>query len=267
MIERRPENAFFERFANVFTYETPEQVSACAAPACAKQCLRSTWPVQRLCSACAAPVQRLCSACAAHVQRMCSAYTVLTSDMPAQFRAALRTALVSTPAPLTEKESHALSWAGGTERFLGAVTEASRLAAPPRLSDNAARCAHLWLLGSGLPGYLGDAVRTFVFESGPVSRQRWLARERRYRTSTSVTEVVDKSIALTPAQRDEHWEQRYENKTDLFGNWNLTRARLRMEQSLSDVSFNLTHARLRAEQLYENARGSLRKKIKKGKKK
>ena len=217
--------------------------------------------------ACAVHVQRMCSACAAHVQRMCSAYTVLTSDMPAQFRAALRAALVSTPAPLTEKESHALSWAGGTERFLGAVTEASRLAAPPRLSDNAARCAHLWLLGSGLPGYLGDAVRTFVFESGPVSRQRWLARERRYRTSTSVTEVVDKSIALTPAQRDEHWEQRYENKTDLFGNWNLTRARLRMEQSLSDVSFNLTHARLRAEQLYENARGSLRKKIKKGKKK
>ena len=56
MIERRPENAFFERFANVFTYETPEQ-----------------------------------------------------------FRVALRTALASTPAPLSEEESHALSWAGGTE--------------------------------------------------------------------------------------------------------------------------------------------------------
>tara|TARA_B100000795_G_scaffold249753_1_gene217467 strand:+ start:449 stop:1021 length:573 start_codon:yes stop_codon:yes gene_type:complete len=186
--------------------------------------------------------------------------------MPLQFRAALRTALASTPAPLTEEESHALSWAGGTERFLGAVTEASRLAAPPRLGDNAARFAHLWLLGSGLPGYLSDAVRTYVFESGPVSRQRWLTRERRYRTSTSATEVVDKSIAVTPAQRDEHWEQRYETKTDLFGNWNLTRARLRMEQSLPDFSFNLTHARLRAEQLYENARGSLRKKTKKTKK-
>ena len=167
--------------------------------------------------------------------------------MPAQFRAALRTALASTPAPLTEEESHALSWAGGTERFLGAVTEASRLAAPPRLGDNAARFAHLWLLGSGLPGYLGDAVRAFIFESGPVSRQRWLSRERRYRKSTSVTEVVDKSIAVTPAQRDEHWEQRYENKTDLFGNWNLTRVRLRAEQLLPD--WNLTHARLRAEQL------------------
>ena len=148
------------------------------------------------------------------------------------------------------------------------MTEASRLAAPPRLGDNAARFAHLWLLGSGLPGYLGDAVRKFIFESGPVSRQRWLTRERRYRRSTSVTEVVDKSIAITPAQRDEHWEQRYENKTDLFGNWNLTRARLRMEQSLPDFRpiFNLTHARLQAEQLFENARGSLRKKTKKGKK-
>ena len=146
-----------------------------------------------------------------------------------QFRAALRAALASTPAPLTEEESHALSWAGGTERFLGAVGEASRLAAPPRLGDNAARFAHLWLLGSGFTGYLGDAVRTFVFESGPVSRQRWLTRERRYRTSTSVTEVVAKSVAVTPAQRDEHWEQRYENKTS---SWNLTRALLRAEQLL-----------------------------------
>ena len=37
--------------------------------------------------------------------------------------------------------------------------------------------------GAGLPGYLGDAVRKFVFESGPVSRQRWLTAERRYRRS------------------------------------------------------------------------------------
>ena len=124
VIERRPENAFFERFANVFTYETPEQ-----------------------------------------------------------FRVALRTALASTPAPLSEEESHALSWAGGTERFLGAVAEASRLAAPPSLGDKAARCMHLWVCGAGLPGYLGDAVRKFVFESGPVSRQRWLTAERRYRRS------------------------------------------------------------------------------------
>lgn len=71
-----------------------------------------------------------------------------------------------------------------------------------------------------------------------------------------MTEVVDKSLAVTPAQGDEHWEQRYgrENKTDLgLGNWNLTRARLRMEQSMTD--------------LYENARGSLRMNNKKGKKK
>ena len=70
-----------------------------------------------------------------------------------------------------------------------------------------------------------------------------------------MTEGVDKSLAVTPAQGDEHWEQRYgrENKTDLFGNWNLTRARLRMEQSMTD--------------LYENMRGSLRMDNKKGKKK
>ena len=205
----------------------------------------------------------------APVHRRCCAYAVLTCGLPrpapprpAQFRAALRTALASTPAPLSEEESHALSWAGGTERFLGAVTEASRLAAPPRLGDNAARFMHLWVCGAGLPGYLGDAVRKFVFESGPISRQRWLTAERRYRWSTSVTEVVDKSIAVTPAQKDEHWEKRYsgKNKTDLFGNWNLTRARLRMEQSLPDFHFNLT-------QLYENARGSLRMNNKKGKKK
>ena len=69
------------------------------------------------------------------------------------------------------------------QRFLGAVAEASRLAAPPRLGDKAARFMHLWVCGAGLPGYLGDAVRKFVFESGPVSRQRWLTAERRYRRS------------------------------------------------------------------------------------
>ena len=42
---------------------------------------------------------------------------------------------------------------------------------------------HLWVCGAGLPGYLGDVVRKFVFESGPVSRQRWLTAERRYRRS------------------------------------------------------------------------------------
>ena len=38
--------------------------------------------------------------------------------------------------------------------------------------------------------YLGDILRRFVYESGPVSRQRWLHRERRFRTSASVTEVI-----------------------------------------------------------------------------
>ena len=38
------------------------------------------------------------------------------------------------------------------------------------------------LIGDSL-NPLGDAVRKFVFESGPVSRQRWLTAERRYRRS------------------------------------------------------------------------------------
>ena len=70
VIERRPENAFFEQFANVFTYETPEQV-------CAVQCgpcMCKTARTQHLCSACAAaPVEA--RACAVHMQySICSTH-------------------------------------------------------------------------------------------------------------------------------------------------------------------------------------------------
>ena len=74
----------------------------------------------------------------------------------AEFRRALE-ALASTPAPLTEEESRALSWAGATERFLDAVGEASRLATAPTLADEAAHCLPL---AHRLEGYVGDALKS-----------------------------------------------------------------------------------------------------------
>ena len=78
------------------------------------------------------------------------------------------------------------------------VAECARDARPPELADEVTHCAHLWVIGMGWRGYFGDALRKFLYESGPVSRQRWLHAERRFRTSTSVTEVVDKSVAVRP---------------------------------------------------------------------
>ena len=75
--------------------------------------------------------------------------------------------------------------------------EASRLATAPTLADEAAHCAHLSL--TGWKGYVGDALKKFVFESGPISRQRWLHKERRYRNSADPTEVVAKSLRGLPA--------------------------------------------------------------------
>ena len=73
---------------------------------------------------------------------------------------------------------------------------ASRLATAPTLADEAAHCAHLSL--TGWKGYVGDALKKFVFESGPISRQRWLHKERRYRHSADPTEVVAKSLRVCP---------------------------------------------------------------------
>ena len=49
----------------------------------------------------------------------------LTYETPSEFVQALERALSSTPAPLSESESHALSWAGATERFLSTVHDLS----------------------------------------------------------------------------------------------------------------------------------------------
>ena len=119
----------------------------------------------------------------------------------------MRDALASTPAPLTEGESRALSWAGATERFSRCVAEAVACARAPTVADELAHLGHRVL--SAHHGYAGDALRKYVFESGPVSRQRWLHCERRYRRSTSAVEVVEKSVAVCPVVGHEEWRQRY----------------------------------------------------------
>jgi digalactosyldiacylglycerol synthase len=132
---------------------------------------------------------------------------VRTYSTPAEFRAALRETLASMPAPLSAAESRALSWAGATERFLGCVDAAVDSAESPRVVDELAHLTHGAL--SWHKGYLGDWLKQYIFESGPVSRQRWLHSERRYRLSTSVTEVVDKSVTVSPAVGHEYWRERY----------------------------------------------------------
>ena len=136
----------------------------------------------------------------------------LTYETPSEFVQALERALSSTPAPLSESESHALSWAGATERFLSTVHDCARLARPPKLADELAHCTHVSL--SGWKGYLGDALKKYLFDSGPVARQRWLNKERRYRCSTSVTEVVQKSIRVCPPMKVEDFAARYSGKVE-----------------------------------------------------
>ena len=132
---------------------------------------------------------------------------VLTYETPEEFREALQTALTSTPAPLPEAESHALSWMGGTERFLASVDEATQLAEAPQLGDGLAHLAHNII--SGGKGYFADWVKSKIFESGPISRQRWLHKERRWRQCRSVTDIVDKSVAVSPPNSD-GWHARYD---------------------------------------------------------
>jgi len=131
----------------------------------------------------------------------------LVYSTPEEFRAALAKALASNPAPLTPEESRALSWAGATERFVGAVAQAAELATPPSLASELAHLQHRSL--SGHRGYLGDALKKFVFESGPISRQRWLSFERRWRTCTDPEEVVAKSCEIIPPAKGQSWAERY----------------------------------------------------------
>ena len=94
--------------------------------------------------------------------------------------------------------------------------EASRLATAPTLADEAAHCAHLSL--TGWKGYVGDALKKFVFESGPISRQRWLHKERRYRNSADPTEVVAKSLRVCPPAAVS-WSERYAGGKESWTKW------------------------------------------------
>jgi len=109
---------------------------------------------------------------------------------------------------MTEAESRALSWPGATERFLELIRESSVLTKPPCARDSYARFTHLWLV-SGWKGWFGNLLRKYVYQSGPISRQRWLHSDRRYRKSTSVVEIVNKSVAVSPPQTKEDWNARY----------------------------------------------------------
>jgi digalactosyldiacylglycerol synthase len=130
----------------------------------------------------------------------------LTYETPQQFRETLNKALSSTPAPLSEAESHALSWAGGTERFLETVEECARTATCQEVGDELA-CLFI-KTATGGKGYVGDLFKTYIAGSGPVSRQRWL-NEPRYRDSTSVVEIVNKSVDVLPPEGMQSWDEVY----------------------------------------------------------
>lgn len=110
-----------------------------------------------------------------------------------QFMEQLRYALSATPAPLSDAEQHALSWTGATDRFREAVLESAALTVPATVSDRLI-AGFFNLIASG--GYRGDLFRK-ISMAGPVTRQRWLHREKRYRNA-NVTDIVEKSIAVTP---------------------------------------------------------------------
>ena len=139
----------------------------------------------------------------------------LTYSTPAEFRHALTTALASTPAPLTPEESRALSWAGGTERFLSQVESAAAASGAPSLTDEITHMFHLMI--SGWDGYIGDALRTVVYESGPISRQRWLHKERKWRRCTDPAMVVEKSCKVAPPAMGQSWAERYSEGAS--GSW------------------------------------------------
>ena len=65
----------------------------------------------------------------------------------------------------------------------------------------------------------GDAIRKWVFESGPISRQRWLHHERRWRRCTDANEVVKKSCGITPPKTPGSWQERYSSDQHSWTHW------------------------------------------------
>jgi len=131
----------------------------------------------------------------------------ITYETPDEFRAALKRALASTPAPLTATESFALSWPGATARFIAEVKAAAEVTTPPRIGDEAAHMTHRQL--SAWKGYVGDFLRGVVFESGPISRQRWLHMERKWQRCKDPAAVVQKSCEIWPPTKSQSWADRY----------------------------------------------------------
>ena len=131
----------------------------------------------------------------------------LVYSTPAEFRAHLQRALKETPAPLTPAESFALSWGGGTQRFIETVEESARIARTPTIGDELSHLLHLSLAAGN--SYIGDAIKYFALESGPVSRQRWLWKERKWRRCRDPQAVVDKSVSVWPIADSSSWAERY----------------------------------------------------------
>ena len=66
--------------------------------------------------------------------------------------------------------------------------------------------------------YYRDAIKKYVFESGPIARQRWLHKERKWRQCTNVMEVVEKSVSVCPPDR-EGWTDRYQSGKAQAQSW------------------------------------------------
>ncbi|KAL3930607.1 MAG: hypothetical protein SGPRY_001467 [Prymnesium sp.] len=116
-------------------------------------------------------------------------------DTADEFLDVLRFALASTPAPLTEDEIYELSWAGATDRFCDAIALCAKQAKPQTVPDQLLASLFAFFCNGG---YTGDLMR-YISGGGPITRQRWLHHERRYRNGASVVEVVEKSVKHMPS--------------------------------------------------------------------
>ena len=119
---------------------------------------------------------------------------VRTYETRDEFVQVLQEAMDSTPAPLTHDEKRALSWEGATDRFISAISNCTIGDMLPSFADHTARWVHQSVQKGG---YFGDAMR-IVSGGGPIARQSWL-NQRRFREA-DVTEIVDKSVGITPPQ-------------------------------------------------------------------
>ena len=93
-------------------------------------------------------------------------------------------------------------------RCHGQVSDAAAAAKPPYIADQIARGGHQ-SLGHWDKGWWADWVRTHIFDSGPISTQRWMRRGA-YRKTTDVAAVVDKSVEVAPIPSEDEQRAKYE---------------------------------------------------------